>query len=208
MKLIRLSLAAFALIAVASSASAQQVSAPAGQAGAPALLPNGKVAVINTSAFQEKIGEFRAKIEALNRQFEPRIKEVQSLADRINALETTIKTQGSTLTPARIAEMTEQVETMKRDYQRKAEDLQADGNRARNQALEPVSQKLAKFAEEYTKRRGIVFMIDLANALQSNTVIWYDTRTDVTQDFINEYNKAYPVPGGAAPAQQRPPGQK
>jgi outer membrane protein len=181
-------------MAVASSASAQQVSAPP-QAGAPSPLPNGKVAVINTSAFQEKIGEFRAKIEQLNRQFEPRIKEVQSLADRINALETTIKTQGSTLTPARIAEMTEQVETMKRDYQRKAEDLQADGNRARNQALEPVSQKLAKFAEEYTKRRGIVFMIDLANALQSNTIIWYDTRTDVTQDFINEYNKAYPVPG-------------
>jgi outer membrane protein len=205
MKLIKFTLAAFALMAVASTASAQQVSAPP-QAGAPAVLPAGKVAVINTNAFQEKIGEFRAKIGELNRQFEPRIKEVQGIADRITALENTMKTQSGTLEPARVAQMTEQVETMKRDYQRKTEDLQADGNRARNQAFEPISQKLAKFAQEYTARKGIVLLIDLANALQSNTVIWFDSRSDVTQDFINEYNKAYPVPGApaAAPASSAP----
>jgi outer membrane protein len=205
MKLIRCTMAAFALMAVAATAQAQQVSAPA-QAGAPALLPQGKVAVINTNAFQENIGEFRKKIEELNRQFEPRIKEVQSLADRITALENTMKTQGNTLTPARIAEMTEQVETMKRDYQRKAEDLQADGNRARNQAFEPISQKLAKFAQQYTARKGIVLMIDLANAVQANTVVWFDNRVDVTQDFITEYNKANPAPG--APASAAPPPKK
>ena len=41
-------------------------------------------------------------------------------------------------------------------------------------------------------------LIDLANALQSGTLLWYDPRSDITQDFINEYNKANPAP--AAPA--------
>ncbi|HWP42462.1 MAG TPA: OmpH family outer membrane protein [Blastocatellia bacterium] len=203
MKPISLMMAAFALVAIITTASAQQVSAPA-QAGAPALLPKGKVAVINTNVFQEKIGEYRAKIEELNRQFEPRVKELQSLANKITALENTLKTQSSTLTPARIAEMTEQIEDMKRDYKRKAEDLEAEGNRARNKALEPISQKMGKFAEEYAARKGIVMMIDLANAIQSNTLIWFDRRADVTEDFINEYNKANPVPGAAAPANPAP----
>ncbi|HSE99214.1 MAG TPA: OmpH family outer membrane protein [Blastocatellia bacterium] len=213
MKLFKSALATFALLALSSAAAAQQPAAPT-QAAAPALLPQGKVAVINTNAFQEKIGEFRVKIEELNRQFEPRIKEIESLANRITALENTMKTQAGTLTPAKIAEMTEQVETMKREYQRKTEDLQADGNRARNQSFEPISQKLAKFAQDYTARKGIVLLIDLANALQSNTIVWYEQRTDVTQDFINEYNKAYPVPGAPqtspAPANPtpKPAGQK
>jgi outer membrane protein len=207
MKLINLTLAIVALVALASTASAQQVSAPA-QGGAPAVLPKGKIAVINTNAFQEKIGEYRAKIEALNRQFEPRLKEIQGLADRITALENTIKTQSQTLTPARVAEMTEQVDTMKREYQRKAEDLQADGNRARNQSFDPINQKLAKFAEAYTAKKGIVLLVDLANAIQSNTVVWFDPRTDVTADFIDEYNKANPVPAAPAPAQPKPAGQK
>jgi outer membrane protein len=207
MKSINLILAIVALVGLAVTGSAQQVSAPA-QGGVPAFLPKGKIAVINTNAFQEKIGEYRAKIEALNRQFEPRLKEIQGLADRITALENTIKTQSQTLTPARVAEMTEQVDAMKRDYQRKAEDLQADGNRARNQSFDPINQKLAKFAEDYTAKKGIVLMFDLASAPQANTVIWFDPRSDVTEDFINEYNKANPAPAAAQPATPKPAGQK
>jgi hypothetical protein len=82
---------------------------------------------------------------------------------------------------------------MKRDYKRKAEDLEAEAGRARDRAFEPISGKLGKFAEDYTAKRGIVMLVDMANALQSGTVVWFDPRSDVTQDFINEYNKANPV---------------
>jgi len=96
--------------------------------------------------------------------------------------------------------MTEQLESMKRDYQRKSEDLQADGNRAESGVFEPLQEKMRKFTEEYTAKRGIVLLIDRANAQQAGTLLWFDQRTDVTQDFINEYNKANPVPTAAAPA--------
>lgn len=199
-----LSLTAFAMAQQPAPPGAKPNGAPGGGAvgpapNVPAALPKGKIAVINTSLFQQQVGEFKAKIETLNKQFEPRVKEVQGIAERIAALENTIKTQSSALSAAKVAEMTEQIETMKREYQRKSEDLQADGNRAKDRAFEPISGKLVKFAEEYTAKRGIVLLVDLANAQQAGALIWFDQRTDITQDFINEYNKANPVPA-AAPA--------
>jgi outer membrane protein len=190
-----------AMLGLAASASAQQPANGTPQAGgAPAMFPKGKIAVIDTGRFQEQVFEFKSKMDALNRQFEPRVKDVQSLGDRIAALETTLKTQSGALSAAKAAEMTEQLEGMKREYQRKGEDLQADGNRAKQKAFEPISGKLGKFAEQYTAKKGIVLMIDLANAEQAGTVLWFDPRSDVTQDFINEYNKANPVTAAPAPA--------
>ncbi|HLG18004.1 MAG TPA: OmpH family outer membrane protein [Blastocatellia bacterium] len=186
-----------AVLALAAAAFAQQPAASQPAAKPPAVVPKGKIAVINTAALQEQINEFKAKIEALNREFELRVKEVQGLADKITSLENTIKTQANVLSPAKIAESTEQLEAMKREYQRKGEDLQADGSKARDAALAPINQKLSNFVKEYTARRGIVFLVDLANDPNANLIVWVDTRADVTQDFINAYNRANPVPAAA-----------
>ena len=193
MKTFKLALILLALQLAAVSALAQQPAAGAPPQPAAPFLPKGKVAVINTAVFQEQVSEMKDKVENLNRQFELRVKDVRGLADKISALETTIKSQSGVLTPAKVAEMTENLETMKRDYQRKTEDLQADAGRARDKAFEPITGKLGKFAEDYTAKRGIVMLIDIANAIQAGTVLWYDPRSDVTQDFVNEYNKANPV---------------
>jgi Skp family chaperone for outer membrane proteins len=179
-----------ALLIIGVSAYAQQGAAPAGK---------GKIAVINTGVFQEQIGEFKAKLDALNKQFEPRIRELDQLATQIKTREDTLKTQGPALTPAKVAELTEQVESMKRDYQRKGEDLQADGGKARDLALQPVSEKLEKFAKDYTARKGITVLVDLANAFNSGLIVWYDPKLDVTEDFIKEYNKANTVPAAGTP---------
>jgi Skp family chaperone for outer membrane proteins len=194
MKLIKFALTALAFQVLGVCAIAQQPAAGAPQkAPAPATLPKGKVAVINTAAFQAEVSEFKQKIDDLNRQFEPRVRDVKSLEDKISALENTLKSQSQVLAPARVAEMTENLEQMKREYQRKGEDLQADAGRARDKAFEPITGKLGKFAEAYTAKRGIVMMIDIANAVQSGTVLWYDPRADVTKDFVAEYNKANPL---------------
>src|SRR2546423_1111001 len=190
MKFLKVTFATIALLGLASLAAAQQPAAVG-----PPSLPKGKIAVVNTAQFQEQVLEFKVKMDELNRQFEPRVKDVRGLADRITAQENTIKTQNQSgaLSAARVAEMTEQLEAMKKEYQRKAEDLEADAGRAKDRAFQPLSAKLVKFAQEYTAKRGIVHLVDLGNSLQSGLLLWYDPRTDVTQDFINEYNKANPT---------------
>jgi Skp family chaperone for outer membrane proteins len=191
MRKINIVYAVIALFVIGVSASAQQGAAPAGK---------GKLAVINTGVFQEQIGEFKVKLDALNKQFEPRIRELDQLGTQIKTREETLKTQGPALTPAKVAELTEQVESMKRDYQRRGEDLQADGGKARDLALKPVSEKLERFAKDYTVKKGITVLIDLANAYNAGLIVWYDQRLDVTEDFIKEYNKANAVPAtGTSP---------
>jgi Skp family chaperone for outer membrane proteins len=186
MKIFKFALTILALFVIGVSAFAQQGAAPPGKS---------KIAVINTAVFQEQIGEFKTKLDALNKQFEPRIRDLDQLATQIKTREETLKTQAQALTPAKVAELTEQVEVMKREYQRKGEDLQADGGKARDLALQPVSEKLERFARDYTSKRGITVLIDLANAQNAGLIIWYDPRADVTADFIKEFNK-----GSAAPA--------
>jgi Skp family chaperone for outer membrane proteins len=187
------------------AASAQQTSTGPAQAGAPAGPVKGKIAIINMANVEQQIGDFKIKYDELNRKFEPRVKEVQAKADRINALETTIKTQRDTLTPARIAEMTEQLERMKREYQREAEDLQAEGERDKNRALGPLYEKITRFGRDYTAKRGITVLIDIANALNSGTVLWFDPRADITADFVAEYNRANPTPNAPAATQPAAP---
>jgi Skp family chaperone for outer membrane proteins len=206
MKFVKLTQILFAFFALAVAASAQQAAtgpAPV-QGGAPALLPKGKIAIINSLYFQESIGEIKAKVEALNRQFEPRMKEVQSLRDRITALETTIDTQrkSGALAATREAEMIEQLDQMKLDYKRRGEDLEAEGRRASEQAIQPVNEKVSRFLQDYAQKRGIILLINIANEANTHTVVWFDRRSDVTQDFIIEYNKANPAATGAAPAPQ------
>ena len=190
------------VLAIAGLAIA--ASAQAGASQARPAVTKGKIAFINTGIFQDQIGEFKARVEALNRQFEPRVRELQSKGERVAALENTIKTQSGVLTPAKLAETNEQLEREKREYQRKQEDLEADGNRAKDQVLGPIREKLSKFVEAYTEKRGITMLIDLANAIQSNTLVWFDPRADVTQDFVAEYNKTNPVAATPAATPQKP----
>ena len=157
----------------------------------------GKIAFVNSAELQEKLIDYKAKIDELNRAFEPRIKEVQTLNEKAVALENTIKAQGATLTPAKVAEMTELLESMKRELTRKQEDLQADGDRARNQQMAPLKDKLQKFLQEFTSSHGITILIDLSNAVESNTLLWFDQRADVTKQFVAEYNQALSQPAGA-----------
>ncbi len=193
MKLLKSIFITAALFALAIFASAQQGAKPPQSPATPQPVPKGKIAIISTDQLQAEIQEFRVRLEAINRRFEPEVKELEGEANKIRALETTIETQKDILGAAKIAELSEQLERMKRAYQRSAEDLQAKGGRERDLAMQPLNEKLSKFAADYTTRKGIIILFDIQNSFESNTLIWYDPRIDVTKDFIAEYNKAYPV---------------
>ena len=47
-------------------------------------------------------------------------------------------------------------------------------------------------------------LVDISNALQSGVVVWFDPRSDITQDFITEYNKANPVATAATKPATKP----
>ena len=66
--------------------------------------------------------------------------------------------------------------------------------------LNPIRDKLYQFLQAYSAQRGVVLVINLAGAAQTGTLAFWNPGVDITEDFINEYNKANPVAGAPAPA--------
>lgn len=170
------------------------------QAGVAGVLPDGKVAVINTAVFQEKIGELRQKYEQVNNQFQDRYKELQDLDTRVKQVESDITTKGPALTPDKVQEMREQIDVMRKQGQRKLEDFNTDISKALDNHTKPVRDKLGQFIQNYASQRGIILIIRLPEAYQTGTLAFAAASVDITDDFINEYNKANPVPVSAQPA--------
>src|SRR5215470_8048306 len=75
--------------AASTPASGESAGASAGGTGA-----EGKLAYINTGKFSTDINELKSKLDALNAEFDPKKKEVQSEEDALNKLKTKINDQG------------------------------------------------------------------------------------------------------------------
>ncbi|HEY7914955.1 MAG TPA: OmpH family outer membrane protein [Blastocatellia bacterium] len=193
-------LAAVMVAAVATVASAQQAT----QAGVSATIPDGKIAVINRAALQTQINEFRQKVEQVNNQYKDRIQRIEGMSQQIKQLESDIQSKGPAMPADKLAEMRNSYEDMKKRGQREYEDLQAEYNRAVETATRPIGEKVGQFMNTYAQQRGIVLIIDLAGASQTGSLAWWSPGTDITNDFVNEYNKANPVPVTPGAAQPKP----
>ena len=193
--MVKLKSAAFALLALAAIAAS---------ASAQATVPDGKVVVINTTEFPSKIGELRLKYEQVDNQFKNEYQKLDSLGKQIVQLENEIKAQQQVLTQDKLREKQDQYEDLKRRFTRDKEDLQAAVEKAIETATKPVRDKLYQSLNNYAAKNGIVMIVNLAGAAQTGTLAFWDPKSDITNDFMVEYNKANPVPTSAAPPTGQP----
>ncbi|HMV49158.1 MAG TPA: OmpH family outer membrane protein [Blastocatellia bacterium] len=192
-----LSLAAFAQTPPpprpAANNAAPAASAPAGGTGA-----EGKLAYLNSSRFRDGITELKDKIDALNKEFEPKKKEVQALEDDVNNLKNKINTQGPTVSAQVRAQWVEEGTEKERKLKRLAEDYEALGQKRLAEAYQPVSDKIMKFLDAYCQQRGIVMVMEGGAVQQTQVLLWASAATDITDDFMKEFNKSN-TGGAAAP---------
>ena len=184
----RAAVAAVVAVAAAGSALAQQP-APARPA-AGGNVPDGRVAVIYVAAFPEKVAELKRSIDGLNTRFEPRTKDLQQLRDQIAGIEAQVK-QG-TVAPAQQAQLSERYEQLKRDYERKSEDLKIEAQKAYESSTGPIQTKLRAALDRYAAEKGVVLVIEIGGALNIGSIFFAAEGTNITDDFINTYNKANP----------------
>jgi Skp family chaperone for outer membrane proteins len=198
----KIRLAAFTvalLAAVTANASAQQMT----QAGLGAALPEGKVAVVNTQAFPAGIGELKQKYDQVDKQFQSRYQQLQTVETQLKQMENDIQVKGQTLAPDKLQELQNNYADLKRRGTRDYEDLKAEYDRQIDTATKPIRDKLFQFLNGYATQRNITLVINLAGAAQTGSLAYWNPGSDITEDFVTEYNKANPVAGGApAPAGQ------
>jgi Skp family chaperone for outer membrane proteins len=187
----------------ASSLCAVAQQSTAAVAGA---IPDGKIAVLNTNLFPTQIGELKQKYDQVEVQFKDRSTRLEQLRQQLAAKESELATKGPALPAERQRDLQLEIEELKKRGTRELEDLQQDYGKAIEATTKPVRDKLFQFMQNFAVQRSIVMIIDLPGAAQSGMLAYWAPPVDITQDFITEYNKANPVPGGttAPPPAARP----
>jgi len=95
--------------------------------------------------------------------------------------------------------------SIKKEFERKREDFQTDYQKQSELVLGPLRDKVLKFLEGYAANHDIIMVFDLAPAAQAG-LVFLNPATNITDDFIKEYNKSNPSPG--APPMPAPQGNQ
>lgn len=175
--------------------------APAGGTGA-----EGKLAFINTSAFYQGINELKVKLDALNAEFDSKKKEVQVEEEALVNLKNKIQTQGATVSVQVRTQWVEEATEKEKLLTRKKEDYNTQGQKRLQEVTQPVQEKIYKFLEQYCQQRNIAMVLEGVAAQQANLLVFFSQATDITDDFMKEYNKINPA--GAAPPPTSPAGAR
>src|SRR6266446_4720332 len=196
------SIAAFAFVLALSfsTAFAQPKPAPATQtpAATSATVPESKIALIYSDAFLDAktgIARFNTLVATLNREFQPRQTELQTMQQKIQALTDDITKTAAVADPKTLQSKQDQLEQMKKDFQRKGEDAQAAYDRRRKEMFTPLQDDIGKALEVYAKAHNINVIIDGSQV----PLVYAADALDITRPFINDFNSKNPATAAVTP---------
>jgi outer membrane protein len=203
MRIYRLiAVAAFLAAITALPTFAQQ--RPAAAAATPAAasnaaIPDSKIALINTDFFADEkqgIGRLVAAVKKVDAEFTPRRTELQTIKSNMDKLTADIQATASVADPKTLQQKSDQLEAMKREYQRKGEDAQAAYNKRLQESVGPLYEDIGKSLDAFARARGITLLLDAAKI--GPAILAAVDAMDVTRAFIAEYNSKNPSTASAA----------
>ncbi|MEN3328072.1 MAG: outer membrane protein [Acidobacteriota bacterium] len=178
--------------------AAQPAPTPAATAPAATLqLPISKMAVIYTDLFLDQktgIAKFNSVVTKLNGEFQKPKDELTQLQTRATTLESEITKlreapAGTPIDQRSLQAKIDQLDQLKKEIQRKAEDAQGSYNRRRQELFQPLQEEIGKALEAFAKARGINVIIDGAQV----PLLYAADSIDITRAFIADFNSKNPV---------------
>jgi outer membrane protein len=171
-------------------------SAPAAAtSSAPAATGPTKIAVINFQAAVTQTNEFQRDIADLQKKYEPRASNLQTLNSQIEAEKKQLQDGGSTITDAERQTKLRDIDDKTKDLQRKGEDLKNDEQEAGQDTFQQVMNKVGAVMVAYAQQQGFTLVLD-ANQ-QSGSVLWAMPGVDITEQVIQAYNTKSGIPAPA-----------
>jgi Skp family chaperone for outer membrane proteins len=152
-----------------------------------------KVAVIFSEAFQDSktgIVRFTVLLTRLNAEFQKTQDDLNQTAQRINQLNDDVNKTRNIADPKVTQQKIDQLDQLKKDYQRKGEDAQAAYQRRRTEVFGPLQEDVGKALDAYAKSHAITMIID---GSQVPGIVYASETIDITRAFISDYNIKNPA---------------
>ncbi len=159
-----------------------------------------QIAVINTLAFggDDKgaggITKYMNAQKKLDSEFTVENQQLTNLGNQINALKKEI--QGLQDSAAKGVPVKQDVVTDKaskhddlvRQYKFSEESAKAKYSKRLNEVLGPVNQDIGNAIQAFAKQKGYAMILDAARLDNAGLILAFDTKFDVTDEFIKFYN--------------------
>jgi outer membrane protein len=202
---------------VAGMAAMTNAQAPASAAPATA---GTKVGVIQVQAAMGQTKEGQKAAAELETKMAPRKKELEGKQSEIKDLQDRLQRGGNTLSDSAKEDLTRNIDTKTKAYNRDIEDAQAELEAEQQKLINVLGQKMMAVIDKYAQANGIAIVLDVSN--QNTPVLYASNTVDITKEVIDPYDKtvftplqsaapsapaarpAAPRPAAAAPATPRP----
>lgn len=164
------------------------------------IIPEGKVALIDSDAFADPKTGIKRLISALtvvDREFQGRREEIEKLTQRYNEMIKNIDLTKTVADQKTLTAKADEAEALKLDIERKQRAGQSDLEKRVKELTDPIYQDIAKSLQAYAQQRGINLLFDVSKMGSALFVV--SDKIDVTQGFIADYNQRNPIgnaPGG------------
>jgi Skp family chaperone for outer membrane proteins len=198
-------LAALLLAIVVATTNAQQ-SNQQQPIGSPPGIPNvnsqgTRIAIIFTDFFYDPndggINRLVSAIKNLDQEFQPRKMELQRLQQRIEQLTNETSGPAPGVAPTTVQSKRDEIEQLKKDSQRKAEDAQAEYSKRLVDTLNPIFEALEKAIKTFAQQRGIDLILD--GSKMDDALLYMSDGLDLSRAFIVEFNRANASPAAPSP---------
>jgi outer membrane protein len=186
-------IAGSSVLAQTGSAGSGQAAKPSGGGEAGGPVPKMKIAIVDSRAFQEKVGELKVKYDKLATELQGRRQQLQGMQSKLEAQNKTLQ-EGKNLTPQQAQKLTEDIEEQKKLYNRTLEDSEGFARKREQEETDAIYEKLTKFLSDYCVKNGITAVFNLSRLQETRVIVYAAETANITEDFIKEYNKANPSP--------------
>jgi Skp family chaperone for outer membrane proteins len=189
-------------IALGTAAFGQGAATPAAPATPATPAPTGpvptKIGVVNIQQAIGECAEGKKEIDALQQKFTPKQTELKNLSDEVETLKKQYQAQADKLSDDEKNSRAKAIDTKQKSLQRNYEDAQAEFQQAEQEVINRIGSKMVAVLEKYANANGYAVVLDVSNP-QTSPVLWATQASVITKDLVDAYDKENPA-GISAPA--------
>src|SRR5437868_10722759 len=170
-------------IALGTAAFGQGAATPVAPANPAATAPAGpvptKIGVVNIQQAIGECAEGKKEIDALQQKFTPKQAELKNMSDEVESLEKQYQAQADKLSDDEKGSRTKAIDTNQKSLQRNYEDAQAEFQQGEQDVINRICAKMVTVLEKYASANGYAVVLDVSNP-QTSPVLWATQASVIT----------------------------